>query len=631
MTKFNLQKSSPRAKNRSDLSRFFGSHQYKKKAEGAKPRQQSVLRLLLVWGVLVLATLALAGKLYYLQIIDPVIVYKQAPQGKRLKEIAADQQYTKIRFYKPRRQIVDRQQNVLATDRISYELYAHPYLFKRNAQTVSPQEVAEQLAEILETETPEKFLQMFSQRDRGIRIASNLPESVKQKITRLRIDGLDLVQNYGRFYPYQEMVAEVTGYVNRDKKPLPQAGIEFTQQKLLERPELSWSLKRSFIKDKAIFYPGEFNQSNRLLKFDDLRLQSTIDLRLQQAARQALQAQMEHYQAKRGAVIVMDVRDGSIAALVNEPTYDPNRYFEYKNFELFKNWAITDLYEPGSTFKPINVAIALDAGVINPSDRFNDTGKIEVGGWPIRNHDFATEGARGILNIAQILQHSSNVGMIKIIERLDRKDYYHRLQQLGIQEKLEFEIPGYTVGQLKDEVEFVVKPIEAATASFGQGFSLTALKLIQLHGAIANGGKLVTPHVVRGLVDFQGNLHWQPSLLTKKVFSPETSRSVLEMMETVVEKGSGQTSKIPGYRIAGKTGTAQKANNLGGYDENAKITSFVGIFPVESPRYAVLAVVDEPQGQYTFGSTVAAPIVKSVIEGIIAIEGIPPATKNSDQ
>ncbi len=625
MAKSNLKRSSLRAKSHPNSGRFFRSRQSKKKADGIESEQRSVLRLLLAWGVLVLAALALAGKLYYLQIVDPVIVYEQAPKGKRLKQIAEDQQSTEIHFYRPRRQIVDRQQNVLATDRISYELYAHPYLFKKNTDKVSPEEVAEKLAAILENDAPAKLLEMFRQRDRGIRVASNLPESVKQKITRLRIDGLDLVQNYGRFYPYQEMVAEVVGYVNRDKKPLPQAGVEFTQQKLLERPELSWSLKRSFIQDKAIFYPGELSQSEQVLKSDNLRLQLTVDLRLQQAARQALQAQMEHYRAKRGTVIVMDVQDGSIAALVCEPTYDPNRYFEYDDFELFKNWAITDLYEPGSTFKPINVAIALDAGVITPSDRFEDTGQIKVDGWTIRNHDFATEGARGVLSIAQILQHSSNVGMIQIIGRLDRKDYYHRLQQLGIQEKLEFDIPGYTAGQLKDEIEFTVKPIEAATASFGQGFSLTALKLVQLHGAIANGGKLVTPHLIRGLVDFQGNLHWQPSLPSKKVFSPKTSRSVLEMMETVVEAGSGQTSKIPGYRIAGKTGTAQKANAVGGYDESAKITSFVGIFPVESPRYAILAVVDEPQGQYTFGSTVAAPIVKSVIEAIIAIEGIPPS------
>ena len=585
-------------------------------------------RLLLVWGIMIIAALGLAARLSYLQIFNPTITYEQAPKGKTLKQIARDQQSTKLRFYMPRRQIVDRQGNVLAVDRITYELYVHPYLFKRNLALIPAEEVAQKLAEILENKTAEELLKQFAKRDRGIPIAKNLPESVKEKIEKLRIDGLDLTQHYSRFYPYEKMSAEVVGYVNRERKRRPQAGVEYTQQQLLERPELSWLMKRSFMmfqgKNRPVFYPGELKKVQKMLKFDDLSLQLTIDVRLQQAARNALKEKMEQYKAKRGAVIVMDVRDGSIAALVNEPTYNPNFYEQY-NLELFKNWAITDLYEPGSTFKPINVAIALDAGVIKPSDVFQDTGKIKIDGWEIRNHDYTTKGAHGTLNLAEILQRSSNVGMIKIMNRMKRRDYYHRLQQLGLEERLEFDLPGYAPGHLKNEIEFTVKSIEAATTSFGQGFSLTPLKLIQLHSAIANGGELVTPHVVKGLVDFNGYLHWKPSWLSKQVFSSQTTHSVLEMMETVVEDGSGKASQVSGYRIAGKTGTAQKVSGgSSGYDATAKITSFVGIFPVESPRYAVLAVVDEPKGAHTYGSTVAAPIVGSVIESLIAIEGIPP-------
>ena len=596
------------------------------------PAKKSYLtRLLLVWGIMVVSVGGLAARLYYLQIVNPTIIYKQAPKGKTLKQIARDQQSTKLRFYMPRRQIVDRQGNVLAVDRITYELYAHPYLFKRNLDIIPPKRVAEKLAEILENKTAEELLEQFGKRDRGILIAKNLPESVREKIQKLRIDGLDLAQNYSRFYPYEEMSAEVIGYVNRDRQRRPQAGVEYTQQKLLERPELSWLLKRSFMispqkekKNQPVFYPGELKNVKKMLKFDDLSLHLTVDLRLQQAARTALKEKMEQYNAKRGAVIVMDVRDGSIAALVNEPTYNPNFYEKY-NLELFKNWAITDLYEPGSTFKPINVAIALDAGAIKSSDVFEDTGKIKIDGWEIRNHDYATKGAHGTLTLAEILQRSSNVGMIKIINRIDRRDYYRRLQQLGLEDKLEFDLPGYAPGHLKNEIEFSVKSIEAATTSFGQGFSLTPLKLIQLHSAIANGGKLVTPHVVKGLVDFNDYLHWQPSFESKQIFSPQTTHSVLEMMETVVEDGSGKASKVASYRIAGKTGTAQKVSGGStGYDATAKITSFVGIFPVESPRYAILAVVDEPKGEHTYGSTVAAPIVGSVIESLIAIEGIQP-------
>lgn len=589
---------------------------------------KSIIRLFLVWGILVAAALGLTSRLYYLQIVDPVVQYEQAPQGKKLTQIAKDQQTTKLNFYIPRRQIVDRQQNVLATDRITYTLYVHPHLFKRNSQSVPPAEIASQLADILGNKTTEELLKIFAKQDWGIRLAGDLPESVREKIAAMQIDGLDLKKNYTRFYPHREMAAEVTGYVNRDTGRTPQAGVEYTQNKLLERKPISWKMKRSFNRQKSVFHPGDLDRSQQLFNFDDLRLQLTIDLRLQQIARNALKQQMEEYKAKRGTVIVMDVRDGAIAALVSEPTYDPNTYYKY-DIGLFKNWAITDLYEPGSTFKPINIALALDAGVIAPQDTFNDTGEIRIKDAVVRNHDFVKKGARGKLSLAEILQYSSNVGMIKIMRRMNPLDYYQDLQKLGVEDKVEFDIPGYTTGRLKNEVEFTVREIEPATTAFGQGFSLTPLKLIQLHAALANEGQLITPHVVKGLSDHNGYLHYYQPPNSKQIFSAKTANTVLEMMEQVVEDGSGYAAKIPGYRIAGKTGTSQKAMNQGGYDEEAKITSFVGLFPVEAPRYAVLAVVDEPRGEHTYGSTVAAPIVGSVIQGIINIEGIPPR-RNQD-
>lgn len=588
---------------------------------------QLILRLFLVWGFLVIGAIGLVARLYYLQIIDPVIVYKQAPEGKKLTQIAQDQQTTRLKFYIPRRQIVDRQQNVLATDRIAYTLYVHPFLFKRNSQEVPAEEIAQKLSEILGTHTPQELMDIFNEQEGGILLAEDLSESTKEKIAALQIDGLDLTQNYTRFYPHREMVAEVTGYVNRDNTRTPQAGVEYTQNKLLERQPVSWKIKRSFNHNGSVFYPGNYPRSQQLFNFDDLRLELTIDLRIQQIARNALLKQMKQYKAKRGTVIVMDVRDGAIAALVSEPTYDPNTYYQTKDFGLFKNWAITDLYEPGSTFKPINIALSLDAGVITPEDTFNDTGKIKIQDKIISNHDYEKVGARGKVTLSEILQHSSNVGMIKIMEKLEPLDYYHDLQKLGIEDNLEFDLPGYTTGRLKNEVEFTVGEVERANTAFGQGLSLTPIKLIQLNAALANNGKLITPHLVRGLSDYQGYLHYSQPSNGKQVFSPKTSHTVLKMMEKVVEAGSGEAAKIPGYRIAGKTGTSEKANNQGGYDLEAKITSFVGIFPVEAPRYAILAVVDEPHGKYTFGSTVAAPIVGTVIQGIINVEGIPPSRK----
>ena len=615
-------------KSKSKLSRQVQKNRatgINKKNKSQQSKQHLLLRLFFIWGVLVIGTVGLAAKLYYLQVVNPVIVYEQAPKGKTLTQIAQDQQTTKLSFYIPRRQIVDRDQNVLATDRITYTLYVHPHLFKRNSEPVPASEIAEKLADIIGNRTSKQLLALFQKQEWGIRLSGDLPESARDKIAAMQIDGLDLKQNYTRFYPHREMAAEVTGYVNLDSSRTPQAGVEYTQNKLLERQPISWKMKRSFSKNQAVFHPGELERSQKLFNFDDLRLQLTIDLRLQQIARNALNKQMKAFKAKRGTAIVMDVRDGAIAALVSEPTYDPNTYYQYSDFSVFKNWAVTDLYEPGSTFKPINIALALDAGVISPHDTFNDTGEIKIKDAVVRNHDFEKKGARGELSLPEILQYSSNVGMIKIMRRLDPLDYYHDLQKLGVEDKVEFDIPGYTTGRLKNEVEFTVREIEPATTAFGQGFSLTPLKLIQLHAALANKGKLITPHVVKGLSDYKGYLHYSQPPHSKQVFSPKTATTVLEMMETVVEDGSGVAAKIPGYRIAGKTGTSQKAITEGGYDETAKITSFVGIFPVEAPRYAVLAVVDEPNGEHTYGSTVAAPIVGSIIQGIINIEGIPPS------
>jgi cell division protein FtsI (penicillin-binding protein 3) len=602
-------------------------------------------RLMFVWGVLMIGAIALAVRLYVLQITEPVPVAKQSPlllepekkllreiAGKNLQQIAENQQTTYLKLYTPRRQIVDNQQNVLATDVITYRLYIHPHLFSRNHQQVSQQEVAASLANILETRTKEEFLAYFADpTKKGIPLSETISESTVKKIQALRIDGLDLRKHYSRVYPHKEMVAEVIGYINEDLQREPQAGVEYTQNNLLARQPVKLKSKRSYInvegQNQAIYFPGYFDRSQQVTSFDDLRLQVTINLRLQEAARAALKSSMDNYQAKRGTVIVMDVADGSILAMVCSPTYDPNQYQKYSDYSLFKNWAITDLYEPGSTFKPINVAIALDEGVVQPEAKFDDTGEIKIGTDIVRNHDYETVKPRGELTIPEILQHSSNVGMIKLMANLAPKKYYQRLKKLGVEDKIELEIPWSTPGTLKDEIEFTVRDIEPATAAFGQGFSLTPLKLIQLHAAIANGGKLVTPHVVRGLSDFEGYLHYSIPKQATTVFAPETTRTVLKMMEKVVQDGSGAKAKIPYYRVAGKTGTSQKSDSVtGSYAENAKITSFVGIFPVEKPRYAVLAVVDEPKGSLTFGSNVAAPVVGEVMKAIIAHEGIEPTS-----
>jgi len=559
-------------------------------------------RLLIVWAIIIFGILGLGIRLFQLQIV----------KGPELQQRARQQQQVNLRPYIPRRSIIDRNNNILATDRLVYILDIHPKYFNKPKE-----EVAQELAKIVEDFQVNELIDKFNQQETGIRFNLNLTEAVAAQIKKLAIGGIDLTPRYSRFYPQQEMVAETVGYV--DTEHLGKAGLEYAREDLLFREVDSFQLKRT---GDGTILPVEVPKG--LLQVENLQLQLTLDLRLQRATRSAIKQQMKKYNAPRGAALVMDVTDGSILALVCEPTYNPNQYSKY-DIQLFKNWAVTDIYEPGSTFKPINVAIALDAGIVKPNAVFYDPGKIEVDIWTITNHDYKTEGGHGYINIPQILQKSSNVGMIKIMSQMTLLDYYYNLKKLGLRERVGVDLPGDTSGTLKTQEEFTALPIEAATASFGQGFSLTALKLLQLHGAIANGGKLVTPHLVKGLVDPDGNFHWLASYTTKQVFTPETSRIVLEMMETVVEDGSGQVSQIPGYRIAGKTGTAQKASPWGGYLPNAKITSFVAMLPVESPRYVVLVLLDEPKGEHTYGSTVAAPVAQEIMKALISLQGIPPS------
>ncbi len=592
-------KSSPRNKHRQKLAvPAAAPSRLRPRSKLSKPSPLPRWRLLMVWGVMVAGMLGLGWKLYQLQII----------QGAELQKRAKQQQTTRLSPYIPRRSIIDSQGNVLATDNLTYTLYVHPKYFK------SKTEVATKLAPILKNINTQALLEQFQQKDSGIRLANGLSEPVAEQVRALRLDGVDVEENYVRFYPQEAMAADVIGYV--DQSHQGQAGIERSQRQLLEREHLQFSILRTA---KGAVMPAYLPQD--LLKSNDLQLQLTLDMRLQRAARTALEQQLKKFNAKRGAVIVMDVTDGSLLVLVCSPTYNPNQYYQ-ANLELFKNWTVADLYEPGSTFKPINVAIALDAKVIQPSTVVYDSGAVTIDGWDIFN---ASKRGYGALSIAKVLQTSSNVGMIQIMSRLKRKDYYRHLTELGLGEKTGVDLPGEAAGHLKSEADFTANAIETATTAFGQGFSLTPLKLVQLHAAIANGGKLVTPHVIRGLTDAQDNLHWQPKRSVKTIFSPQSSHEVVAMMETVVSQGTGEAAQIPGYRIGGKTGTAQKAGARGGYLSNAKITSFVAILPVESPRYVFLAVVDEPQGGNTFGSTVAAPIVKLVMEALISLKGIPPS------
>ena len=555
------------------------------------------IRLVLVWMILLLGGLGLSWNLFRLQVI----------RGPFLDRYAKQQQEITLRPFVPRRSIVDRNNNVLAVDRPAYTLYAHPKIFRRQTK----EQIANQLAPLI-GESATELLRKFNSAESGIRVKDKIAQEIADKIIAMRQDGLELIQTYSRLYPAKETAADIVGYVDDNHKG--QAGLEYSRETILERSLKVLTLNRA---GNGSVMPDHAPEG--LLNGDDTHLRLTIDVRLQRAARAALKTKMADFKAKRGTVIVMDARDGSLLALVAEPTYNPNEFFNYDK-SLYKNWAVTDLYEPGSTFKPINVAIALENKSIQPNSVFSDSGAITVSKKTIRN---ANGAGHGRVNVSKIVEVSSNVGMVQIMQTLQPKVYHSWLKRLGVGSSLESDLPFRAISKLKPERTFTTSAIEPATAAFGQGFSITPLHLVRMTATLANGGKLVTPHVIQGLYNSKNELTWQPTLPPPKaVFSPNTAKIVAEMMESVVIKGTGKAAQISGYRIGGKTGTAQKASPQGGYSD-AKVTSFVAILPLESPLYVVAAVVDEPKGGS--GAAVAAPVVKSVMESLINIEKIPPS------
>ncbi|MDC3078002.1 penicillin-binding protein 2, partial [Prochlorococcus sp. AH-716-O05] len=414
-----------------------------------------------------------------------------------------------------------------------------------------------------------------------------------------------LVKYSQRYYPQGNLYSNLVGYVNYENKG--SAGLELhldNQIKVLNKSNL--------IKKGGDGTPLPDNSGPRDFISDYKSLGLTIDSRLQKATFNALSKQVLKWNAKKGFAIVMNVNNGEILSLASIPSYNPNKYWDYDS-EVFRGWYSQDLFEPGSTFKPINLALALQEKIIQKDGLIEDSGKVNVGGWTLSNWD---KKGNGYIDYPKVLQVSSNVGMVKIMQNLPPKTYWNWLNKLGISKSLETDLFESTAGQLKSKDIFVSQSIEPAVASFGQGFSISALKLAQLHAVLANGGREVIPHVT---LDFKTYLENNSQ---KEIFSNEVSRTVLEWMESVVDNGSGNGAKIDGYRIGGKTGTSQKA--FKGKYTNKKVCSFVASFPVNNPKYVVLVVVDEPSKAYAYGSTVAVPVAKEIIESLIVIEKIPP-------
>ncbi|MXW12926.1 MAG: penicillin-binding protein 2 [Synechococcus sp. SB0662_bin_45] len=564
------------------------------------------MRLVVVFLLLLLSVLGLAGRLFWLQLV----------QGDVLAQQARSRQAPATKLLAVRRPIVDRQGDVLAWDEMRARIWAHPVYFQfpgdRDGQRRSAAEVSQRLAPVLSRSAAE-LEQRLSGQVGSIRLLEHLSLEKGELVKALGISGIDVEIYPQRRYPQGELFANVVGFLNLERQP--QAGLELSRNAQLRQGEPSPRLLGGG--DTAVL---PVNLSMGAITDDAMQLQLSLDARLQRAAYTALAAAMEQWTAARGAVMVMDVQNGELLALASQPSFDPSRFWQ-ADPRHFRGWPVEDLYEPGSTFKPINLAIALEEGLIHENSTVHDTGSVVVESWTLHNNQ---DQVHGVITMPQVLQVSSNVGMVKTMLRLSRERYWQWLHKLEIEQAPDTDLPGATAGQLKSLQVFRSNPIHAATASFGQGIALTPLKLLQLHAALANGGWLVRPHVVQGLRNRDAMVATPPLPQRKRIFQEASTATVRNWMASAARLAQAPGAGIHLHPVAGKTGTSQKAR-LGGYDPDAVTTSFVAHLPTDQPRFVVLAVVDEPRGEETYGATVALPVAYRVIDSIMALDNLLPA------
>lgn len=539
-----------------------------------------------------------AGKLFFLQI----------QQRDRLSERATKQYERRLPIVSRRGTIYDRSGRELAVSLKVASVFAQP------AAIENPEGTAKALAPIL-GQSATHLLSLLTSDKLFVWLERQVEPAQSEAINDLNLKGIGLYPESRRYYPRQELAAHVLGMVGLDDRGLE--GLEHQYDVLLGgQPEYITAQQDAL--GRIIFRHEE--ERGRPLIFD---LTLTIDEVLQYTAERELQRAVERSHAKTGTAIVMDPWTGEILALANQPTFDPNKYKRGGSFAK-RNRAVTDYFEPGSVFKVILAAGALEEGVVRPSDRFHgENGAIEVGGVTIRDHE-----KYGWLTVQEILAHSSNVGAIKIGQKLGKSLYYHYISGFGFGSLTGLDLPGETPG-------FIRRPkgwsgLSLSVLSLGQEISVTPVQIATAFSAVANGGILVRPHIVRDLRAQDGSVarHVEPVMI-RRVISQQTAQSLLTILRSAVEEGTGKEAALEQYSVAGKTGTAQKVDPVTGrYSHQRVVASFVGAVPAESPRLVILVTIDEPE-TLRWGGSVAAPTFREIARDALQYLRVPPSpTRN---
>ena len=421
-----------------------------------------------------------------------------------------------------------------------------------------------------------------------------------EKVKELKLACVDFIKEHRRYYPNAEIGAQVIGFAGLDPEGLE--GVELRYDALILGPS------GFLVTEKDALGRGMGAGIQSLQEQSQgYNVYLTLDKNLQYIAEKELEAGIKAVRGKAGSVVVLEPETGRVLAMASQPDYNPNSFFNYKPSQ-WRNRAITDSFEPGSTFKVFLVAAALNEGIIKPSQKIDcENGKMAVGGKVIHDHR-----PYGKLDISEIIKYSSNVGSAKIGKALERENFYRYIRDFGFGGKSGIDLPGETEGLIRKPSNWF--EIDLAAISFGQGLSVTPVQLAAATAAIANGGYLMKPYVVDRVVDENGQIVQKNNpRVVRQVISPDVASRVRQMMAQVTEEGgTGTMGAVSGYRVGGKTGTAQKVDPVtGGYSADKRVSSFVGMVPADAPKLVILVVVDEPEGK-AYGGLVAAPIFSKI-------------------
>jgi cell division protein FtsI (penicillin-binding protein 3) len=556
----------------------------------------SIRRTLLLAAFVVFWMLGISGRLVYLQV----------SRHDKLVERAHKQQQDAIETNPIRGALLDRYERELARTITTESVFVAPDELSNVADT------AQHLANVIGQKPSNLFDQLIAARENGKRflwIARRLPHDQAERIQGMDLPGVYLRKEPKRFYPNGSLAANVLGFVGLDGNGL--AGIEQVyNEKIVGEPGKLFIEKDSRGKAyESTEIPGRAGQTIVL----------TLDQSIQYQAEAALASAIRQSRARSGTAIVLDPHTGEILALANAPTFDPNDAGAASPAAR-ANWALQNIYEPGSTFKIVAFSAAIEKGLARPSDIIDcQMGSITVAKRVIHDHH-----PFGSLTIADALAKSSNVAAIKLGLRVGNETMYDYIKRFGFGARTEIELPGETVGLVRPVNRW--QPSSIGSIAIGQEVGVTPLQMAAAFGALANDGLRVAPHLIREIRTASGTTSYRPNPEQRRVISKETAGALRGMLEGVTLNGTAKKAQLDGYTAAGKTGTAQKIDpKTRTYSRTKYVASFVGFAPVTNPAIVIIVVIDEPAGAY-HGGDVAAPVFRQIAEQILPEMGIIPDT-----